>query len=143
MTVAQAAKEYAMGLAPVIALVQGRGWTFKFPPNPTLPAVLFRQVGDIHTSHLRGAANKKWARVQVDCIAKNIKDAQAVDQAIKGTYEGGVPTGLLGADATVGGSPGIRMQVNAESLDYREEYEGDELKQARTSRDYKVWIDSI
>lgn len=143
MTCAEAAREYAVTLAPVTALAVGRIFTFKFPQSVTLPAVCFRQIGDIQFGHLRGTAALKWARVQCDCIAGTIKAARALDQAVMGGYAAGVATGLLGATASVGGSPSIELIVGPESLFYREEWDADELKQARTMRDYKVWITSV
>lgn len=149
MTCAEAAKEYVATLTPVTALVGGRIWTFRFPQKPTLPAVLFQQIGDVQFGHLRGTARLKRARVQVDClavetsIAGSIRSARALDQAVMGDYVAGVAMGLLGATATVGGSPGIRMIVEPVTAGYREDYAAEELKQARTMRDYMVWIESV
>lgn len=143
MTCAEAAKEYVATLTPVTALVVGRIWTFRFPQKPTLPAVLFQQIGDVQYGHLRGTARLKRARVQVDCLAASIRAARELDQAVMGDYASGVPTGLLGVDAVVGGSPGLRMIVEQVTAGYREDYAADELKQARTMRDYMVWIESV
>lgn len=143
MTCAEAAREYTLTLSPVTALVVGRVFTHRFPQSPTLPAVMFQQIGDIQFGHLRGTAALKWARVQCNCIAPTIKAAREVDQAVMGGYLSGATLGLLGATASVGGSPAIGLIVGPESLFYREEFDTDELKQARTMRDYKVWITSV
>lgn len=142
MTCAEAAREYALTLTPVSALAGGRIWTFKFPQSPTLPAICFQQISDVQFGHLRGTAALKWARVQCDCIGTTIKAARDLDQAVMGTYVAGVATGLLGSTANVG-TPSIQMIIGPESLLYREDFDADELKQARVSRDYKVWIESV
>ena len=147
VTVVEAAALHVLTLAPVTALVSGRVFTLFLPQDQepvALPCVLLQQIDDLQTGHLRGTAALKWGRVQVDCLASSIKDARALDQLVMGTYDAGVATGLLGAVATVGGSPGLRMIVHPASMGYREQRGTDVLKhQKRTMRDYKVWIESL
>lgn len=146
MTVAESARTYVLTLSPVTALVSGRVFMLHLPQTAEpvkLPAILLRQIGDIQFGHLRGTALLKWARVQVDCIALTIKAARELDQTVMGDYAGGVATGLLGTIASVGGSPSTRMIVSPESMGYREDFDAEELKQKRTMRDYKVWIESL
>lgn len=146
VTVVEAAALYVLTLTPVTSLVSGRVFTLFLPQDVEpvkLPCVLLQQIGDNQSGHLRGTAALKWARVQIDCIATSTKAARELDQALMGGYDGGA-TGLLGAIATVDGSPGVRMKVDPKSMGYREERGTDESKnQKRTMRDYKVWIESI
>jgi hypothetical protein len=121
----------------VTSLVSGRIWTFRFPQSPTLPAVLVQQISDVQDPHLRGTTGMKWARIQIDVIAATVAVAREVDQAVMGRYDGDT-TGLRGTQAVVAGSPGVEIrQVLTDT--YREMYDADELKQARVSRDYRVW----
>lgn len=139
MTCGEAVKDYLKTLAPVTALVNTRIWMRNWPQKPTLPGVLVTQIGDGRTSHLRGSINLMQTRIQIDCLAENIKDARALDQAVMGSIVNGAPTGLLNAVATVG-SPGITITVT-EAIFYMEGYDAEELKQAKTTRHYRVWYE--
>ncbi len=131
---------YLLGLAPVTALVNTRVFTFRFPQSPTKPAVLVSQISDPAIPTLRGTSGTRMNRIQVDVIADTIASARSVDQAILGDYVAGVATGLRGATGSPGGSAGTFY--NATEDNYREEYDADELKQARVIRDYRVWYEA-
>ena len=139
MTCAEAVRLYLLSLSPVTALVSGRVFTFRFPQGPTKPAVLVSQISDVQDATLRGTSGRVMARIQIDVIADSVSSARLVDQAILGDYFAGSPTGLRGATGSIG-SPAVTFQcVMADS--YREMYDADELKQARVSRDYRVWYE--
>ena len=140
MTCAEAVRAHLLALSSVTSLVSGRIWTFRFPQSPTLPAVLVQQISDIHDPHLRGTANLKVARIQIDVIATTAGSARAVDQAILGDYVNGAVTGLRGFVGAVAGSPGAEIR-QAMADNYREFFEAEELKQARVMRDYRVWYE--
>jgi hypothetical protein len=142
VTCAEAVRSHLLTLSSVTSLVSGRIWTFRFPQSPTLPAVLVQQISDVQEPHLRGTVALKWARIQIDVVASTVGAARAVDQAVMGGYDGDA-TGLRGLQATVAGSPGVEIrQVLTDT--YRELYDADELKQARISRDYRVWyVDEV
>jgi hypothetical protein len=132
MTCAEAVRTHLLTLSPVTTLVNARIWTAKFPQKPTMPAVLVQQIADVHDPHLRGTNDLRYARIQVDVITgDDMPMARAVDQAILGD---GASTGLEGAAVTAGS---IDIKV-AFPIGYREVFEGDELKQARVIRDYRV-----
>lgn len=137
MTCAEAVRTHLLTLTPVTTLVNQRIWTLMFPQKPTKPAVLVQQISDVQEPHLRGTTGLKAARIQVDVIADTVASARAVDQAVQGSYAAGVATGLRGATATAG-TVEIR---SAQPIGYRELYDGDELKQARVIRDYRVWYE--
>ncbi len=140
MTCAEAVRLHLLTLTPVTTLVNTRVFTFKFPQSPTKPAVLVTQISDVQQSTLRGTSGLTMCRVQVDVIADTISAARAVDQAVLGDYVDGAVTGLRGATASVG-SPASTI-YNAVADNYREEYDADELKQARVMRDYRVWFEA-
>lgn len=136
MTCAELVREFLLTLTPVTTLVEGRVWAFRWGQSPKQPAVLVQQIDDIHDPHLRGHSAMRWARIQIDVIAKTALQAREVDQAILGGYVNGASTGLIGATASVG-SPAAYIRY-ATPIGYREFYEGEELKQSRVSRDYGV-----
>lgn len=135
MTCAEGVRTYLLSLTPVTTLVGQRCWTLRWPQSPTKPAVLVSQISDPRRPHLRGTTGKRSARIQIDVIADTIAAARAVDDAICGTYSAGLPTGLEGFAGTVSGSFAIQF---TESIGYRELYDGDELKQARIVRDWRI-----
>jgi hypothetical protein len=134
VTCAEAVRLYLLSLSPVTALVSGRVFTFRFPQSPTKPAVLVTQISDVHDPHLRGTSALRRDRIQVDVIANTIAEARAVDQAILGTFTAGAATGLQGIVTEIG-SPAATLGPVFPG-NYREMYDGDELKQARVMRDY-------
>lgn len=139
MTCAEAVRAYLLTLSPVTTLVNQRIWAFRFPQSPTPPAVLVQQISDVEEPHLRGTSSLRVARIQVDVIAATIGAARAVDAAIVGDYVAGVATGLRGAVFEIG-SPAVAVkQVIADN--YREDFEAEEVKQARVLRDYRVWYE--
>lgn len=145
MTGAEVVHAYLLTLSAVTALVGGRIWTYRFKQSPTLPAVLVSQVSEIQFGHLRGTVGLRWCRIQIDVISATIREARQVDQAVMGAYATGSPvgpTGLLGVHTSVG-SPAVVMICPA-VLGYREpDFEADELRLSRTSRDYQVWFDGL
>lgn len=142
MTIAEAVRTYVLTLTPVTALVNQRIWTYRFEQKPTLPAIRIAQVSELQSGHLRGTTNLRWARIQIDVIATKVKDAREVDQALQGAYANGAPTGLLGIDTWVG-SPAVRIIV-PKTLGYLEpDWEADELRLSRVTRDYQVWVDGL
>ena len=140
MTCAELVRTHLLTLSPVTALVNTRIWAFRFPQSPTLPAVLAQQISDVREPHLRGVGDLKVARIQIDVIARTMAAARDVDAAILGDFTGGAPTGLQGAVVQVGGSPSQQLGPSFVA-GYREVYDGDELKQARVIRDYRVWYE--
>lgn len=136
MTCAELVREFLLTLTPVTALVNERISTFHWGQSPTQPAVLVQQIDDMYEPHLRGHSGLQWARIQIDVIAKTALQARQVDQAIRGDYVNGAPTGLMGASASVG-SPAAYIRY-ATPIGYLEFYEGDAVKQSRVSRDYGV-----
>ena len=142
MTPSEVVQTYVSSLSPVTALIGGRLWTYRFKQNPTLPAVCISQISELQFGHLRGTVGLRWARIQIDVIAATMREARQVDQAIMGAYVAGSPTGLLGTHQYVG-SPPVLMIVPI-VLGYREpDFEADELRLSRTSRDYQVWVDGV
>ena len=139
MTCAEAVRLYLLTVTPLTALVNTRIWTFRFPQSPTKPGVCVFQISDPRDAHLRGTDGLRFDRVQIDVIADSIAAARSVDQAVMGAYVNGAATGLMGAQAVVG-SPAVEIIQPGSSDNYHEEYDADELKQARVRRDYRVWF---
>lgn len=137
MTCAELVRTYLLTLSPVTALVNTRVWTWRWPQGPTTPAVLVQQISDLRQPILRGTDRLKIARIQIDVIADTMAAAREVDQAVLGDYTGGTPTGLQGVNIAIGSPAETIRQVIP--VAYREAYDPDELKQARVSRDYRVW----
>lgn len=141
MTCAEAVRLFLLDLSPVTALVNQRIWTFMFPQSPTKPAVCVFNISDPSMPTLRGRSGTKRCRVQVDVIASTMAAARDVDAAILGDFVNGSPTGLRGAVGSLG-SPASGTFHGATEESARESYEGDELKQAKVSRDYLVWYEA-
>lgn len=136
MTAAEGVRHRLLDISAVTALVVGRIWTVQLPQKATRPAVLVEQISEVQAPHLRGTVQLMWGRVQVTATAATLPEARAVDQAALGTYDSGLPTGLRGF-VGVAGSSDFHI-TSVEALDYRERYLGDELKEYRCERDYRV-----
>jgi hypothetical protein len=116
-------------LVPTTRIVQG-----VLPQNPTLPAILVQEITEVRGQHLRGDAGIVRHRVQIDSYASGgnpVSDAKAIDAAIVGDASG---TSLLGFKGEVDGI----MVHNVEPAGKREQYEGEELREYRVSRDVIV-----
>lgn len=135
MTCAEAVRVKLLATTPVTALVNQRIWTFRWPQSPTKPAVLVQHISDLTDMQLRGTVGRKSTRIQVDVIGDTIDDARAVDAVIVGGFSGGTATGLAGFAGTVSGTFVILF---AQPIGYHETYDGDELKQRRVSRDFRI-----
>lgn len=134
MTPAATIKARLVALSPVTALVGTRVYVDLLPQKPTLPAIRVQRISEQEDVHLRGARALRRARVQVDAIAVSLEDATAVSEAAHGD---GAGSGLSGWTGTVGGSPGQAV-LAVLPVDTRSDYEGEELRQWRVSRDYMV-----
>ena len=135
MTPAAAVKARLSALSAVTALVSTRIYVDLFPPKPTLPAVRIHRIGEQEDAHLRGVGAMRRARVQVDCIGVSLESATAVADAAHGD---GAGTGLSGWTGELG-SPAVRVWAIL-PIDVRSDYEADEIKQWRVSRDYYIWM---
>lgn len=71
--------------------------------------------------------------MQVDAIATSLETATAVADAAAGDGGGSALSGWTGM---VGATPILSVLP----VDVRSDYEGDELKQWRVSRDFIVWM---
>lgn len=124
-------------IAAVTALVSTRIYQGLFPQNPTFPAIRVQRIGENEFMHMRGTVGLFRARVQVDSVS-NAADAAGVAQAIDAAVRGdGATTGIIGWRGTVAG-------VEVESIlpaDVREDYDPEELRQYRVSRDvFVTWV---
>ena len=133
MTPSAALKTRLVGLSAVTTLVGQRVYVDLLPQKPTLPAIRVQRISELEDAHLRGARAIRRARVQVDAIAASLETATAVSDAAHGD---GAGSGLAGFEGEISGQ---RVMAVLPS-DTRSDYEGDELRQWRVSRDYIVWM---
>jgi hypothetical protein len=133
VTPSAALKTRLVGLSAVTTLVGQRVYVDLLPQKPTLPAIRVQRISELEDAHLRGARAIRRARVQVDAIAASLETATAVSDAAHGD---GAGSGLAGFEGEISGQ---RVMAVLPS-DTRSDYEGDELRQWRVSRDYIVWM---
>ncbi len=136
MTVTAAIKARLVELSALTALVSTRIYVETLPQKPTLPAIRIQRISEFADVHLRGAQAMRRARVQVDAVASSLETATAVAEAAHGD---GAGSGLSGWQGTVGGSPGETVFAILPA-DARTDYDAEELRQWRVSRDYLVWM---
>lgn len=122
-----------LAVAAVTAIASTRIYTLHLPQAPTLPAVLVQRVGEVQTSHLRGGNALRMTRVQVTSIAVSRAVAVALDLAVLGD---GAGSGLSNWTGTAG-SPGTPVRW-VQAAGVQEDYDPDELRQYRVSRDFLV-----
>jgi hypothetical protein len=135
VTPAAAVKSRLSAITGLTSLVSARIYVDLLPQKPTLPAVRVQRISEIEDAHLRGVGAIRRARVQVDAIATSLETATQVSDAAHGD---GAGSGLSGWQGDLG-SPAVRVMAMLPT-DTRSDYEGDELKQWRVSRDYFVWM---
>jgi len=133
MTPSATIKGRLAGITAVTTLVGTRVYVDLLPQKPTLPAIRVQRISELEDAHLRGARAIRRARVQVDAIAASLETATAVSDAAHGD---GAGSGLAGFEGEISGQ---RVMAVLPS-DTRSDYEGDELRQWRVSRDYIVWM---
>ena len=133
MTPAAAVKARLLSLNAVTTLVVSRIYVELLKQHPTLPAIRVQGITEIEDAHLRGAMAIRTARVQVDSIAMSLEEATAVSDAAHGD---GAGSGLSGWQGLLGSPAQEVMAILPAGK--RVDYEGDELRQWRVSRDYFV-----
>ena len=133
MTPSATVKARLLSLNAVTTLVVSRVYVDLLPQKPTLPAIRIQRISEAEDAHLRGAKAMRRARVQVDAIATSLETATAVSDAAHGD---GAGSGLSGWTGEVSGQSVLAVLPS----DTRSDYEGDELRQWRVSRDYFVWM---
>lgn len=133
MTPSAAIKALLVSLAPVTTLVEQRVYVDILPQKPTLPCIRVQRISEVEGVHLRGARDSRRARVQVDSIALSLEAATAVSDAAHGPGNG---SGLSGFEGDISGQKLMAILP----ADTRSDYEAEELKQWRVSRDYIVWL---
>ena len=133
MTPAAAVKARLLSLSAVTTLVVSRIYVELLPQKPTLPAIRLHGIDEIEDAHLRGAMAIRTARVQVDAIAMSLETATEVSDAAHGD---GAGSGLSGWTGELGSPAQLVMAILPAGK--RVDYEGDELRQWRVSRDYFV-----
>lgn len=135
MTPSAAVKARLLAVSEVTTLVGSRIYVDLLPQKPTLPAIRIQRIDEIEEAHLRGARAMRRARVQVDAVALSLETATAVSDALHGDGAGAALSGWEGEL----GSPAQQVMAVL-PIDTRSDYEGDELRQWRVSRDYFVWM---
>jgi hypothetical protein len=135
MTPSVAVKVRLAAIGAVTSLVGTRIYVDTLPQNPTLPAIRISRISELEVAHLRGVGVAKRARVQVDAIALSLETATSVSDAAHGD---GARSGLSGWTGHLG-SPAVRVMAMLPT-DTRSDYEGEELRQWRVSRDYFIWM---
>lgn len=122
-------------VAAVTALTSTRIYQALLPQSPTLPALRLQRIGEIQPMHLRGGVALQRARVQIDAYGGGtdpIGQALTLDAAVLGDASG---SSFVGWQGTAGG---VQI-VGVLPVDVRENFEGDELRMYRVSRDVFVW----
>jgi len=135
MTPTAAVKARLLMIGAVTALVGTRIYVDKAPQEPDFPLLRLHRISKVESAHLRGSGAAHRARVQVDAIARSLEAATALSDAAHGDGGG---SGLSGWTGEVG-SPATRILAILPADD-RSDYEGEEVKQWRVSRDYVVWL---
>lgn len=136
MTEAEAVRARLLDCAPVTALVGQRVYKDVLPQKPTLPCVRVQRISQVRPWHLRGPVGVNVSRVQADSIALTKADAEAVDAAIVGDGLGPDASGLVGWSGALGSPAFEVLFVEPETV--RDDYEAEELRQFRVSRDVLV-----
>ena len=135
MTAAAATKARLSSITAVTALVGARIYVDQLPQEPTLPAIRLHRISETEEAHLRGAGAARRARVQVDAVGRSLESATALSNAAHGDGGG---SGLSGWTGDLGSPPTRVLAILP--ADVRSDYEADEVKQWRVSRDYIVWL---
>lgn len=143
MTASTVVSTRLLEMAAVTALVGTRIRDLKLRQGEAQAgAIRVQGVGALQTMHLRGSVTLVRARVQVDSYAPETSgvDPYALAASIAAAAHGdGAGSGLCGFVGTVGGSPGVDVtSILPAPEGPREEYDAEELRVVRISRDYFV-----
>lgn len=124
-----------LALSPITAIVGSRISALVLPQDEDLPAIRLQQIGRDTPMTLRGSAGLVQAVVQVDCVAATLAAAEALIAAVRGTFSGGVATGLVGFKGVIG-STDVRAITPAG--DERHLFDAQELKQVKATQDFAI-----
>jgi hypothetical protein len=139
-----AIRTHLLGLSDVTDLVSTRVYAMSLPQRPTLPAIRIQHISELEAMHMRGSGGWRRARIQVDCVSGESSgvdpyaSADAVSEAAHGAGDG---SGLCGFKGTIATTPPTEIGAIL-PVDRREDYDPEELRQVRVSRDYIAWYRS-
>lgn len=141
MTVEVAVRAHLLADAGVIAIVGTRGYTLKFPQQPTLPAFRVQLIDEQESAHLRGGATVKPARVQVDAVAAESSGVDAYAQA--SGLAAAISSAMMSHAPFVvsdGASPATALELKVIERQTRAPmYDPDELRLVIAGQDFMIW----
>lgn len=145
MTVEVAVRAHLLADAAVIAIVGTRGYTLKFPQQPTLPAFRVQLIDEQESAHLRGGSVTKPARVQVDAVAAEASGVDAYAQA--SGLAAAISSAMMSRAPFVvsdGGSPSTALQLKVVDRQTRPPmYDPDELRLVMVGQDFMIWSNPV
>lgn len=124
----------------VVAWVNQRVYTLKFPQSLTAPAIRLQEIDRIAAMQLRGDTGLRQSRVQIDAVESEAHgdpyaNAHAIAVAIRGDLTTGTPSGLIGFRGTLSGIPIAAIMP----ADERERYDA-ETGLILVEQDFFVWF---
>ncbi len=84
----QGSRAFLVANVPLAALVSTRIYALQLPQNPTLPAITYQVISDVHEVVQSGPVGFPSARVQYNCYGVTLEAAEAVYQALRLAVDG-------------------------------------------------------
>ena len=142
-TMLSAIRDRILSVPEVVALVGDRVTLLLTQQSPASRSIRLQEISREDYAHLRGADDLRPSRIQVDVFVKKgdgdaYAVAHAINDAVRGDFVGGVPTGLVGFRGVIG-------DVNSTCItgaSTREMFDPDELQVVRLLSEYFVWFKS-
>lgn len=140
MTPIEAVRQRLLSQPALTALVADRITTLLAQQSPISRSVRLQEISRVDYAHLRGASDLRPSRIQVDVyVHKGDGDAYAVahaiNDAVRGDFAGGVPSGLVGFAGVVGD---VAITAILAAGD-RETFDPEELQTVRILSEYFVF----
>jgi len=141
VTILEAVRARILALPAVTAEVGDRVTLLLSQQSPTSRSIRLQEISRDDFGHLRGAADLRPSRIQVDVfVKKGDGDAYAaawgIAEAVRGGFAGGVPTGLVGFRGVIGDV--VILAINGAGQ--RELFDPEELQVVRVLSEYFVWF---
>lgn len=140
MTIEVAVRKYLASRTEVTSLVGQRIFQLILPQDVELPAVRIQTISEPQPYHLRGPADLKRTRIQIDCYGKTtgFKTGDLDPYTVVSNVAAAVNAVLSGVKFKL-------QDVNVQGIfrvTRRALYEGEELRLVRVSQDFEVWAET-
>lgn len=78
---------YLLSVTGIVTTIQDRLYPDKLPQKPTLPALVYNNIGGTPVAQHSGAASLEHTRIQIDAYARTSRDARILIDKVRQALE--------------------------------------------------------